>query len=915
LRLNSLSETVHKSSIMSVRNLDNIFRPRRIALFGITQDAKSIGGITLKNLMEGGFPGVIYPINAHREAVLGIPCYPDVHNLPKKPDLAVIVNPAEEVPDIIDQCGRARIHGIIIMSAGFKEAGEQGKLLEEELKKRLKRYPDMRVLGPNSMGIIVPGDHLNISFASGMPQKGHIAFISQSGALGTALLDWSKDTKIGFSFFVSIGNALDVIFGDLIDYFGQDINTYSIILYMETLGNARRFLSAARAFARKKPIIVYKSGRFPQSVQAAISHTGALATKDNICDAFLRRAGLARVFNMGDIFDFSDLVGRKKVPKGFGLAIITNAGGPGVMATDILIAQGGKLVELKEETKNKLDNILPPFWSKNNPIDVLGDASPETVSKALEIVLTQEDVNAVLVILTPQALTQPTQTAKKVVEIASKTSKLIMASWMGGSSMQKGKEILSNAQVAVFSTPEQAINAYMTLMHYLKNMELLFETPKEIPVDFSYDREALRKKYVKDVFPKNKVLSENDSKNLITDYGIQVTRPQLAANEDEAVKIAQKKGYPVVLKIQSPDVTHKSDVGGVILNIDNDDMVIHAFRQLQKNFKEHAPNAHLEGITVQKMADTRYAVELIAGFKKEETFGTVMMVGMGGTTAELFKDQRLEFPPINEQLARQMLQSLKVYPLLEGYRGSPPKNIDKLIEVLIRLSYLAADYPEIEELDINPLIVTPEDVIALDARIVVDPNELGKEDIDYRHLLLRPYPERLIKETHLPDGTRLTLRPIKPEDEPLWLEMLDNCSKDTIYSRFRYDFQFRSHPVATQFCVIDYDREMGIVAEIEENGKKRLIGEGRLIADPDLEMAEFAILITDHWQKRGLGFLITKYCLKIAEISHVKRVAAETTANNKPMLNLFKKLGFDMFFNEDSTVSISKVIESKNGTV
>ena len=900
---------------MAVRNLDNIFRPRRIALFGVTNDAKSIGGITLRNLMEGGFPGVIYPLNPKREAVLGIPCYPDIKSLPKKPDLAVIINPAEEVPDILDQCGSARIHGIIIMSAGFKEAGEKGIALEEELKKRMKKYPDMRVLGPNCMGIIVPGSHLNISFASGMPQKGHIAFISQSGALGTALLDWSKDTKIGFSFFVSIGNAMDVTFGDLIDYFGQDINTYSIILYVETLGDARRFLSAARAFARRKPIIVYKSGMFPQSVQAAISHTGAMATKDNICDALLRRAGLARVYNMGNIFDFSDLVGRKKIPKGFGLAIITNAGGPGVMATDILISQGGKLVPLSEESIQKLDNILPPFWSKNNPVDVLGDASPETISKALEIALEQENVNAALVIITPQALTQPTQTAKKVTEVASKTSKLIMASWMGGPSMQKGKELLSNAQVAVFATPEQAIQAYMTLMRYSKNLELLFETPKEVPVDFSYDREALRKKYVKDVFPKNNVLSENDSKNLITDYGIQVTRPQLAIDEKDAVRIATEKGYPVVLKIQSPDVTHKSDVGGVILNIDNDDMLIHAYRQLQKNFKEHAPESHLEGITVQKMADTRYAVELIVGFKKEAIFGTVMMVGMGGVTAELFKDQRLEFPPLNEQLARQMLQSLKIYPLLEGYRGSPPKNIDKLVEVLIRLSYLAADYPEIEELDINPLIVTPDNVIALDARIVVDPNELGKEDIDYRHLLLRPYPERLIKETHLPDGTPLTLRPIKPEDEPLWLEMLDNCSKDTIYSRFRYDFQFRSHPVATQFCVIDYDREMGIVAEIEENGRKRLIGEGRLIADPDLEMAEFAILITDQWQKRGLGFLLTQYCLRVAQISHVKKVAAETTANNKPMLNLFKKLGFEVFFNEDSTVSISKVIDSKNSGV
>ncbi|HDO06582.1 MAG TPA: GNAT family N-acetyltransferase, partial [Bacteroidetes bacterium] len=367
---------------MSIRKLDNIFRPGRIALIGVNHDPKSIGGITMRNLMESGYSGVIYPVNAKREAVLGIPCYSHVGSLPKKPDLAVIMSPAREVPDMIDQCGKAGINGIIIMSAGFREAGEQGKALEEELKRRTKKYADMRVLGPNSMGVIVPGMNLNVSFASSTPKKGHMAFISQSGALGATLLDWATETKVGFSFFVSIGNAMDVTFGDLIDYFGQDTNTYSIILYMETLGNARRFMSAARAFARKKPIIVYKSGRFPESAQAASSHTGALATKDNVCDALLRRAGLARVYNMGNIFDFSDLVGRKKIPKGSGLAIITNAGGPGVMATDALIAQGGQLVKLSENVLQKLDKLLPPYWSHNNPVDVLGDTPPTHIGKA-----------------------------------------------------------------------------------------------------------------------------------------------------------------------------------------------------------------------------------------------------------------------------------------------------------------------------------------------------------------------------------------------------------------------------------------------------------------------------------------------------------------------------------------------------
>ncbi|MBN2616391.1 MAG: bifunctional acetate--CoA ligase family protein/GNAT family N-acetyltransferase [Bacteroidales bacterium] len=893
---------------MPIQNLDKIFRPKRIALLGLTNNPKSVGSITMRNLMDGGYTGVIYPIHPTLEAVMGIPCFPNLNSLPKTPDLAVILSPAREVPNLIDACGKAGILGIMIMSGGFKEAGPEGQALEEELRKRMKNYPGMRILGPNGMGILVPGSNLNISSAIGMPQKGHVAYISQSGALGTALLDWSRESKVGFSFFVSIGNAMDVSFGDLIDYFGQDTNTYSIILYVETIGNARRFLSAARAFARRKPIIVYKSGRFPQSAQAATSHTGALATKDSICDALMRRAGLARVYNMNHIFDFSDLVGHKKIPRGFGLGIITNAGGPGVMATDSLIDNGGLLVPLSNQSIEQLNQILPSYWSKNNPVDVLGDAGPDRIAKAVSIVLDQEDITAVLVILTPQALTQPTQTARKLSELAAKTSKLIMTSWMGGPSMQKGKELLNNAQIAVFNTPEQAIQAYMTLMRYSKNLEMLFETPKEVPVSFSYDRDALRKKYVRDVFPGNRILSENDSKSLLHDYGISGTRPQLAANEEEAVTLAREKGYPIVLKIQSPDVTHKTDVDGVMLNIDSDDMVRHAYRGLIKNFKKHAPEAHLEGITVQKMADTRHAVELIVGFKKEKMFGTVMLVGTGGVNAELFNDQRLEFPPLNERLARQMIQSLKIYPLLEGYRGSPPKNIDKLVEVLIRLSYLAADYPEIEELDINPLIVTPDQVLALDARIVIDPDELGKEDIDYRHLLLRPYPERLIWKTKMNDGTEVTLRPIKPEDEPLWLEMLENCSKETIYSRFRHDFQFHSHPVATQFCVIDYDREMGIVAEIEQDGKKQLIGEGRLLADPDLEMAEFAVLVTDQWQKKGVGFLLTDYSLRIAQIAHVKKVAAETTNNNRAMMNLFKKLDFEIQYHDDGTVSIFKIL-------
>nr|WP_321486301.1 GNAT family N-acetyltransferase [uncultured Draconibacterium sp.] len=897
---------------MAIKKLDSIFRPKRIALVGVSNTPDSVGGITLRNLVGGGFNGVVYPVNPRREAVFGIPCYPDVKSLPKTPDLAVIMTAAETVPQLVRDCGEAGIHGVIIMSAGFKEIGDNGKKLEEQVKVEKARFPDMRIVGPNCLGILVPGLNMNVSFAQTMPKKGHVAFISQSGALCTSVLDWAYESNIGFSNFVSIGNSMDVSFGDLIDYFGQDPNTKSIVLYVESIANARTFMSAARAFSREKPIIVYKSGRYPESAAAAASHTGAMASEDSVYDAVFRRAGLARVFEFGNIFDFTDLVGRKRIPKGNRLAIVTNAGGPGVMATDSLLSMGGSLVKLTEETMQKLNDYLPSFWSHGNPVDVLGDATPERFAKAAEIVLGDKEVDAVLVLLTPQAMTDPTATAQAIANMSKNTTKSIMTSWLGGAAMHEGIQILNQNGISNYPAPEQAIRAFMTLSDYSENQQILYETPREVPVSFQYDRNVLRQKYLTQVFPKAKVLNEDDSKMLVNDYGIDTTHPTPAANEDEAGKIAEEKGYPVVLKIYSPDIIHKSDVGGVALNIENEEMVRATFRNMVKTAAEKRPEAKIEGVTVQKMVDTRDGIELIVGTKKDPVFGTVMLVGMGGTTAELFKDQRLEFPPLNEHLARQMLKSLKLYPLLKGWRGDAPKNIDKLIEVLIRMSYLAADYPEIEELDINPLIVTPEDVIALDARIVVDEELLTNPVKEYSHLIMRPYPESLIKEATLRDGTPITLRPIRPEDEPMWLELLGSCSKESIYHRFRYDFYFDSHEVASQFCFIDYDREIAIVAEHEkEDGNKELIGVGRLIADPDVEIMEYAVLITDKWQKKELGLTLTSYCLEIAKARDIKKLAAETTRDNKPMISVFRKLNFKIRFNEDTTVSVNKDLEQE----
>jgi acetyltransferase len=892
---------------MGVHNLDSFFNPKRIALIGASINPNSVSGKVLSNLVGGGFRGVVYPVNAQYEAVLGIQCYPDLKNLPKIPDLAVICTSAKEVPNLVNECGKNGTLNIIIMSAGFKEVGEEGKKLEQEIKEYAKLYEGMRIMGPNCLGIIVPALNLNISFASGMPRTGNIAFISQSGALCTSVLDWALEKKIGFSYFVSIGNALDVDFSDFIDFFGEDEKTKSIILYIESVAQARKFMTAARSFARSKPIIAYKAGRFPESAKVAASHTGALASEDAIYDAAFKRMGIARVFDIGDIFDCTEMIGRGKIPKGARLGIVTNAGGPGVMATDSLIEHEGELAELSEETMALLNSNLPLSWSKSNPVDVLGDANSKRIAKAVQIVLNDKNADAVLVILTPQAMTNPTATAKEIAKLSSEFKKPILAAWLGGEKMREGTQILSDAGVPVYQTPEQAVRSFMTLVAYSRNLQSLYETPRDIPVEFSLDRDVLRKEF-NSLIPENQtILSEEISKKILSAYGISVTLPLIAKDEKEAVKISNNAGYPVVMKIHSPDITHKTDVGGVALNLQDDEMVISAYKRMIANVKSKNPDAKIEGVTIQPMVREKDSVEMILGIKKDPTFGTFILAGTGGIAAELFKDRAIGFPPLNERLAIQMLESLKIYPLLKGYRGRANANVDKLIETLIRLSYLAADYPEISELDINPLLVSSKDSVALDARIIVDRELSDKKIKPYSHLAMHPYPEEYVKSINLSDGTNVLFRPIKPEDEPMWMELLASCSRESIYSRFRYFFQWESHEVATHYCYIDYDRELAIVAEIEEKGKRKLIGVGRLIADPDHETVEYAILISDKWQNRDLGGTLTDYCFEIAKQWGLKKIVAQTTSDNSRMISVFQKRGFEVEIDVSSSmVDVSK---------
>ncbi|MBN1755831.1 bifunctional acetate--CoA ligase family protein/GNAT family N-acetyltransferase [bacterium] len=879
---------------MSIYNLDRIFKPRRIALIGVTPNPRSVGGIVLSNLVGSGFCGVVYPVNPTSEAVQGIPCYSSVQDLPHQPDLGIICAPAPQVPVMVKECGEAGILGLIIISAGFREIGEKGKALEDEVRVLIRQFPGMRVIGPNCLGIIVPHLSLNASFAGAMPRKGNVAFISQSGALCTSVLDWAIEEKIGFSHFVSIGNTLDVDFGDLIDYFGEDENTESIILYIESIPAARKFISAARAFARTKPIVAYKAGRFPKSAEVAASHTGALASEDQVYDAAFHRTGIARVFDIGDIFDCAELIGKHKVPRGPRLGILTNAGGPGVMATDTLLEFKGELAVLSDESIEQLNQHLPPMWSHGNPVDVLGDARSKRIAKAARIILADNGVDALLVILTPQAMTNPTSAARAIVELSESNKKPILAAWLGGSSMREGIQLLNEAAIPTYATPEQAIRAFITLVDYSRNLERLYETPKDIPVEFPLDRKALRSRFNELIKGQGDTLSENNSKKLLESYGIPVTQTEPAASWEEAVSIAEKLGYPVVLKILSPDITHKSDTGCVKLDLHDARSVHEAYEQITANAREAFPDGKIMGVTVQPMVSDKDGIEMILGIKKDPVFGTVIMVGAGGTAVELFGDRALGLPPLNERLARGMLEQLKVYPLFNGYRGKTPLNANLFIEIMIRLSYLGADYPEIKELDINPVIVGPKKVVALDARVVLDMDILGKPFKPYSHLSLRPYPEEYVITTELESGQEITLRPIKPEDEPFWFQLLESCSEESLYARFRYFFQWRTHEVASRYCFNDYDREIAIVAELEDEGQHKFLGVGRMVSDPDLESAEYAILVADAYQNKGLGSILTEYCMEIARNWGIKKIYAVTTTDNPRMVSVFKKLGFEV---------------------
>ncbi len=879
---------------MPTHNLSKIFRPQHIAVVGASERAGSVGRTVLENLHQAGFRGDIYPVNPKHKSLLGRPVYASIGALPKRPDLAIIATPAVTVPGLINELGEAGVPGVIILSAGFSEVGAPGREIEAELVQNIAHYPDMRVIGPNCLGVMVPGTRLNASFAAGMAKPGRVAFISQSGALCTSILDWSLAEGIGFSYFISIGNALNVKVGDFIDYLSEDPTTDSIVLYLESVTDARRFMSAARAFTRTKPIVVYKAGRFAESAKAAASHTGAMAGVDAVYEAAFHRAGMVRVYRAEDMFDCAGLLARQRTPAGPRLAVVTNAGGPGVMAADELLEHHGLLATLAPETIDKLNEVLPEHWSHQNPVDVLGDARPDRYAKALQIVVADPNVDGVLVVLTPQAMTDPMATAIRVADVAAGTREPILAAWMGGQGVEPGRQILNQAGVPTYDSPDRAVRAFMYLVSYRQNREILYETPRKVPLNGSVNLGAAHAQIDEALNAGRDTLTEIESKALLSAFGIPTTIPQPAYSAAGAVQIARELGYPVALKINSPQILHKTEVQGVVLGVASDDEVQQIFKDMVERAKRLRPDAEVHGVTVQPMLAAAEGIELIVGAKKDPVFGAVMMVGAGGVTAEVLGDRALELPPLNERLARRMIDSLRIKPLLYGFRGRHAVNIDRLVEVLMRFSYLISETPSISELDVNPLLVTADGATALDARVILDRKTAESKPRPYSHLAIRPYPEEYIRNVTLKDGTKVLLRPIRPEDEPMWHEHLKHCSQRSIWQRFRFLFKESTHEMATRFCFVDYDRTMAIVSEIESEGRHEIIGVARLVADADHRSAEYAILLADEWQGRGLGNILTDFCFDICSTWGIDRVYAETTVDNQAMQKILRREHFKL---------------------
>lgn len=883
--------------------LDAIFAPRSVAVIGASDRPGSVGRAVLWSLLSNSFGGTVYPVSEKRANVLGIKAYRDVSQIPEPIDLAVIVTPAESVPTVIGQCVAKGVRGAIVISAGFKEHGEHGKELERQVLERL-RGSGMRLIGPNCLGVMNPISGLNATFASNMARPGNVAFISQSGALCTAILDWAHKEVVGFSAFVSIGSMLDVGWGDLIDYLGNDPRTHSIVMYMESVGDARSFLSAAREVSLSKPIIVIKAGRTAAAAHAAASHTGTLAGSDEVLEAAFRRCGVLRVNTIADLFYMAEALSKQPRPKGPRLAVVTNAGGPGVLAADSIISAGGELSELSPTVLDQLNQILPSHWSHNNPVDVLGDALPDRYAKVIETVAADTNNDGLLAVLCPQGMSHPTLTAEKLVPLAKGLGKPVLACWMGGSEMGPGIELLNRAGIPTFPYPDTAARIFYYMWRYSYLLRGLYETPVLPQGEEAPDR--VRAEAIIQVARRSgrTLLTETESKELLACYQIPTAATLEAHTEDEAVAKADELGYPVVVKLLSHTITHKTEVGGVRLNIGTPELVRKAWREIEASVGEKAGAAHFLGVTVQPFVAPE-GYELILGSSVDAQFGPVMLFGTGGQLVEVFGDRSLSLPPLNTTLARRLMEQTKIFKALQGVRGRKPIDLGALEQLLVRFSHLVVEQKWIQEIDINPLLASPQGLTALDARIIVYSQETKSEEIP--RLAIRPYPQQYVRPGKMKSGEEILVRPLRPEDEPSLIKFHRALSERTVYLRYFQPLklsQRTAHERLQRICFIDYDREMALAVEHKANdGNPEIIAIGRLSRLRGKDEGELAVLVDDRFQHQGLGTELYRRLIEVAQDEHLTRVVSTILSENREMQAICRKLDFTLEADlEDGTI-------------
>jgi acetyltransferase len=875
--------------------LDEVFKPRSVAVVGASERPGSVGRNVLWNLLSTPFGGTVYPVNPKRDSILGIRAYKSIKAIPEPVDLLVVTTPAATVPAVIQEAVDAGVPAAIVISAGFKEAGEEGKALERKLAEIIAGK--MRIIGPNCLGVMNPITGLNATFAQAAARPGNIAFISQSGALCTAVLDWSLKEMVGFSGFVSVGSMLDVNWGDLITYYGNDPRTQSIVIYMESVGDARSFLSAAREVSLIKPIIVIKAGRTAAAAKAAASHTGSLTGSDEVLDAAFRRCGVLRVNSISDIFYMSEVLGKQPRPKGPRLCVVTNAGGPGVLATDALVSEGGELAQLSDESMKALNEFLPSAWSHNNPVDILGDAEPERYSKTLEVAAKDSGIDGMLVVMTPQGMTDPTRIAENLKPLAAGLGKPVLASWMGGTVVSAGEEILNNAGIPTFLFPDAAAKAFNYMWKYSYNLKGLYETPA-LPSGKSHEADRNAAAKIIDTVRQagRTILTEYESKKLLEAYGIPTVRTEIARSADEAVKLAGEIGFPVVLKLYSETITHKTDVGGVVLNLRDAEAVKKAFAGIQASVSEKVGKEHFQGVTVQPMAKLD-GYEVIIGSSVDPQFGPVMLFGSGGQLVEVYKDRALALPPLNSTLARRMMESTKIYKALKGVRGRKPVDMAALESLLVAFSNLVVEQPWIKEIDINPLLASPDRLLALDARVVIYDKDTKEEDLPKS--AIRPYPTQYVGDWKMKDGKQITIRPVRPEDEPLFHKFHSDLSERSVQLRYFQPMQLSqrtAHERLTRICFIDYDRETALVAERKGQGSdaSEILGVVRLSRVHGTRTAELTMVVKDEFQKHGLGTEMVRRAIEIARKEKLGKIVANMLVENKDMKSLCRKLGFEL---------------------